>query len=269
MSALTFKEFERREWERKALCYKDTWGTVTTQPIDAVLRMADVRAGTELLDCGSGTGALCARAKTLGARVLGCDYSVEMLRIANQLHPDIVFQREDCTNLSFATSSFDVVTMNYLLLHVAEQDRAIEEAARVLKRGGRLAITLWLPPDKSPGLNLIFSVLKEFADMSVIPPADDIFKFTSATYAAEVFTKFGLQVPRFEIFPTVWHFTSADEFFNSIQAGTRMGGLIELQKPEVKTIIKSAISERINEFADGQGFAIPTPSVIIAANKGA
>jgi hypothetical protein len=52
-----------------------------------------------------------------------------------------------------------------------------------------------------------------------------------------------------------------------VQAGTRIGGLIELQNTEIKKQIKAAILRNIEEFRTDKGYIIPTPSLIVTASK--
>lgn len=262
-----FKTFEMLAWERKALGYSDTWGTVTTQPIEKVLEVAGDVAGKMLLDCGCGPGQLTYIASQKGARVIGGDYSQQMLQIASKNFPDLEFSRQDAEQLTFSDNYFDIVVLNYLLLHVQNQDLVLHEAERVLKPGGKLIYTMWMAPDKSPGLNLIFSAIKRFADMSVIPPAQDLFYYSSELHAREFFNLQRFAELYFSLFPTAWNVSSAEQFFQAIQAGTRMGGLIELQKEEIKRQIKDSILTGIEQFHTQSGYLIPTPSIIVSARK--
>lgn len=263
----SFKSFEQKAWEEKANRYADTWGTVTGQAIPAVLAAAGIKAGSRVLDCGSGPGTLCAEAAALGAEAIGCDYSLEMVRLASERYPTLEFFHEDAEQLSFPANRFDAVTLNYLLLHVAEPERALAEAARVLKPSGRLVYTQWCPPADSPGLTLMFDGIKRYADLSVIPPAEDIFRFSDPLIGRRVLTELKLADIRFEQIPTYWQVRSADDFFAAIQAGTRMGGLIDLQLPEIKELIRQLIFANIEAFKEGDWYKIPTPSVLVSAIK--
>lgn len=262
-----FKKFESAAWERKAPAYDSTWGSVTAQPIDAVLDELNIQPGTTLLDCGCGPGHLCYRASLREAVVTGCDYSHEMVRIAKSLYPGIEFCHGDVEALPFQSGSFDAVVMNYLLLHVPNQDVALLEASRVVKSGGRLAFTIWCSPAESPGLSLIFKPLKQYADMSVIPPAQDIFMYSSPETATAFLSEHGFTDIHARTFETAWHLQNPEMFFEAVQAGTRMGGAIELQTDEVKERIRDAILEDLGRFRSGNEFVIPTPSLIVSALK--
>jgi ubiquinone/menaquinone biosynthesis C-methylase UbiE len=263
-----FKEFERLAWEQKASRYEDTWGSVTQQVIPFVLERAHIQPGDTLFDCGCGPGHLCHAAALRGASVIGGDASHTMIQIASSNYPNLRFQYEDAEQLSFHDATFSVVMLNYLLLHVAHQRQALSETVRILKPGGRLIFTLWQPPQRSPGFALIFSAIQKFADTSVIPPAEDVFQFTDTVQIQTFLKDQGFVDSTIEQFDSSWHVAHAESFFQAIQAGTRMGGMIELQKPEVKEQIRTEILSGLEaQFRAANGFMIPTPSLVVHARK--
>jgi len=265
----SFKEFEQKAWEKKAKLYEDNWGGVTRLPIERILEIAKSAPGQKLLDIGCGPGHLCYAADKSGAEVTGCDLSTQMIAIARANYPKITFKPEDAEKLSFLDSSFDIVTLNYLLLHVPDQKKVLLEALRVLKPNGLLIFTLWKEPSESKALKLIFDSIKKYADTSVIPPADDIFQFAQRERAERFLAASGLNNFAVETVETAWSASSAESFFNAVLSGTRMGGTIELQKEETREKIKTYIIQALKEFKTSSGYLIPMPSVITSARKSA
>jgi SAM-dependent methyltransferase len=88
---------------------------------------------TPVLDVGCGEGEL-ARHLPEGAWV-GLDSSPTML--ANAPGPVV---HGEATALPYPDGSFDSVALLYVLYHLAEPDRALAEAQRVLRPGGLLAV---------------------------------------------------------------------------------------------------------------------------------
>jgi SAM-dependent methyltransferase len=261
----SFKEFEKNAWEVKAFRYKDTWGTVTPQVIPVLLELAGEKKGLKLLDVGCGPGHFCDAATAKGLEVIGADYSKAMVEIASNNFPHIKFHQEDAESLSFENNTFDVVTLNYILLHVADQEKTLLEAKRVLKPGGKVIYSNWVAPSNSPGLELIFGALKEYADMTVIPPAPDSFIFSDLAYAESFFKENNFINITSRLFASAWKFPDGDSFYNAVQAGIRMGGLIELQKPEIKEKIREKILREIEKFKNSEGYIVPTPTLIVSA----
>ncbi|MEO0456471.1 MAG: methyltransferase domain-containing protein [Cyanobacteria bacterium P01_A01_bin.114] len=110
-------------------------------------QQAELSPGMHALDLGCGTGALTFElAKTLyPGTVVGLDASVEMVNhaVAQQQYQQIdnaEFATGCAYDLAFPDNAFDVIYARFLWQHLTEPIRALQEAHRVLKPGGRLCI---------------------------------------------------------------------------------------------------------------------------------
>ncbi len=108
------------------------------------VRLAQVEAGEHVLDVACGTGELTRafRGMTQAERIVGLDYTQEMLDIARTKRdrPGIEYTQGDAMVLPFAEASFDVVSIAFGIRNVQEPAKAIAEFRRVLRPGGRLLI---------------------------------------------------------------------------------------------------------------------------------
>ncbi len=114
------------------------------------LELARVRPGQRILDIGCGRGELVLHCALRGAEAVGIDYSEAAVGLTETtLHaaPDEARERAsvlrmDATELQFASASFDAALMTDVVEHLSphELDRALAEAFRVLKPGGRLIV---------------------------------------------------------------------------------------------------------------------------------
>lgn len=95
-------------------------------------------ANLKILDLCTGTGDLAGilKEKYPQAKIIGVDFSKNMLEIANKKHPDIEFIEADCTILPFEDESFDLCIISFGLRNIENMEKAVTEIFRVLKKGG-------------------------------------------------------------------------------------------------------------------------------------
>jgi len=92
-----------------------------------------------------------------GARrepIFGSDFVEGMLVRAREKaaasHRDVIFAAADALNLPFADASFDLITTAFGFRNLANYEEGLREFARVLKRGGELAILEFTEPERGP-----------------------------------------------------------------------------------------------------------------------
>jgi demethylmenaquinone methyltransferase/2-methoxy-6-polyprenyl-1,4-benzoquinol methylase len=111
-----------------------------------------------LLDLCTGTAdvALMACRRGAAARVVGVDFSHEMLRIGlakiqqKDANGRITLIRGDATRIPLAAGSMDAATIAFGIRNVQQPEMACLELARVVRRGGRLAILEFGLPRTAP-----------------------------------------------------------------------------------------------------------------------
>ena len=100
-------------------------------------REAGLRAGGSALDVACGSGKLTAELAELAGptgRVVGLDFSPEMLTVARREHPSIEFVEGDALRLPFHDSTFDAATIAFGLRNLADPIRGLREMTRVARR---------------------------------------------------------------------------------------------------------------------------------------
>lgn len=95
----------------------------------------------QVLDVGAGTGRLSLALAKAGAKVTALDVSSEMLKILKNKDKKIETVVGDAENLPFEDNTFDFVTAAFLVVHLKDLTTFFDEAYRVLKDGGILAIS--------------------------------------------------------------------------------------------------------------------------------
>jgi demethylmenaquinone methyltransferase/2-methoxy-6-polyprenyl-1,4-benzoquinol methylase len=115
----------------------------------AVARSLDLTPADRVLDLAAGTATSSAALARTGADVVGCDFSLGMLRAA-KAYDGVDLVAGDALRLPFADASFDAVTISFGLRNVADLDRALAELLRVTRPGGRLVVCEFSSPTWAP-----------------------------------------------------------------------------------------------------------------------
>jgi SAM-dependent methyltransferase len=266
-----FTQFEHEGWERVADKYDSTWSSSTRQFIEPLLDAANVSAKMSILDVGCGPGYVSGAVAERGATPIGLDFSKEMIAIAKRMFPRIDFREGDAQNLPFADASFDRVVANFSLLHLTEPERAMAEAARVLKPGGRFAFTTWAKVSENPFVKLVDDAIQAHANIDVdLPPGPPFYLFENEAGFRTAFERVGFDgsTMSFKVHRIEWQVPTAQFVFDAERnAGVRTAGLLARQTPEALRKIQSAIDKSVQRYAKGDGFAIPKGAYIVAASK--
>jgi ubiquinone/menaquinone biosynthesis C-methylase UbiE len=123
----------------------DSWAGGQHERVAA--RLVDVAApqkGEQVLDVGTGTGLVAhlVAPRVSPGSVIGIDLSDNMLALArSKKSKNVQFLGMAAERLIFKPETFDLVTMGEALAYVSDPTDALAEAHRVLRTGGRLAVS--------------------------------------------------------------------------------------------------------------------------------
>lgn len=140
-------EANAETWTRHARAGYDIYRDGLNTP--AFLEMLPPVQGLCGLDIGCGEGSNTRELVRLGARMHAIDVAPTFVRYARDTETaeplDIAYLVADATDLPFASNAFDFATAFMSMMDMADQGRALREAARVLRPGGFLQFSILHP----------------------------------------------------------------------------------------------------------------------------
>lgn len=153
----------------------------------ALVDEAALQAGAIVLDVGCGTGATArAAAEQVGpsGRVLAIDTNPGMLDVARSLSPvpgAVIEWREGrACELPLADASVDVVLCAQTLQFLNDPRRALSDMHRVLKPGGRLAVSLWCDLGENPYFEALVGIVAHRIGRDTAAGLDAAFRLSNA-----------------------------------------------------------------------------------------
>ena len=104
------------------------------------------KPGMKILDIAAGTGSSSRPLFDKGAEVTALDFSHGMIEQGRKQNKNINFVQGDALKLPFEDNSFDVTTISFGLRNTSNTDKALKEALRVTKDGGRIVVAEFSHP---------------------------------------------------------------------------------------------------------------------------
>jgi SAM-dependent methyltransferase len=212
---------------------------------EAVLDAAGVCAGTRVLDVGCGSGLTLVLAARRGALASGLDISPGLLGVARRRLPDADLREGDMEALPFDAAVFDAVLGVNAFQFAGDPLRALREAARVLRPGGRLVASLFAAPERSQA-----TAIHE-AMSALIPPeaeADHAPYALSAPGGLEAaLVRAGLRVVGDSEVPCSWRYESLDDAVAGLLCSA---GGARAKEAAGEAAVRAALRDALSRFLD-------------------
>jgi SAM-dependent methyltransferase len=265
----TFKELELHGWQERASQYDAGAGRMTRNASTHLLDAVEARAPMALLDVCCGPGYNAGGAAARGCTATGVDLAPAMVDEARRRFPAATFATCDAEALAFPDRSFDAVICGFGILHLPEPEKAIVEAFRVLRPGGRYAWTVWCGPERAQLSGIAQHAIAAHADMNVpMPPAPPREQFSDAAAARAALEAAGFVDVRSEELPLIWRGERPEDVWEWYDRGTvRTAALLNLQTAAVRERIRAAIVAEAARFRTPDGIVVPNYAIMHVARK--
>lgn len=174
------------------------------QPVrDEIIRVLKPNGTDVILDVASGTGepGLAIASRLTGGMVIITDLSEDMLSMARenaarQRIGNIDTWACDACDLPFADNTFDAISCRLGFMFFHDIPRAAREMVRVLKPGGRIAVSVWSIPEKNPWLSSLQDTLQNNPGLPGGTCMPELFRCAQEGFLAGLFQQAGLNNTR-------------------------------------------------------------------------
>jgi ubiquinone/menaquinone biosynthesis C-methylase UbiE len=232
---------------------------------------AQVAAGEGVLDVACGTGVV-ARVAAFRAgpsgRVTGVDLNGGMIAVARTLPLPagiaIDWLQRDALDLALPDAGYDVVLCQQGLQFFPDKLRALREMRRVLRQGGRLALSTWNgagPYSAAVGEALARLVspetARQFCASRQVPPAEDMIRLVEEAG----FSRVDVRVARRDI-----HLPPLDRFALDHLAATPVAAAVAAADERVRQNIGASVSAQLQQYADRGGVTYAEETHILTAH---
>ncbi|MFJ9380594.1 class I SAM-dependent methyltransferase [Streptomyces sp. NPDC101455] len=258
-----FDTAERAMWAGRADAYAASLARLCAYPVPELLDAAQIETGTHVLDVGTGTGTAALAALARGARVCAVDADAGMVAVARAV--GVEADVAALPQLPFPDGEFEAVIGNFVINHVGRPRAALTELRRVLKPGGRVALTLW-GARRGAGQELFgraFAAAEAVipADLPRLDPAED-FARTADGFARLLREAGFMDAGAREL--EWYHRTTLDEWWGGPAAGVATAGLVVTSQDAGTVVrIRREYERLAGEFAAGEHeLALPHIAVL-------
>ncbi|MGW7531293.1 class I SAM-dependent methyltransferase [Amycolatopsis sp. NPDC054798] len=194
-----------------------------------------------VLDLGCGAGGFVRLAGSHGVPVSGLDSSAALIEIARDRHPLGTFRVGDMERIPFRRGEFGAVTA-FNSLHFARNPAiVVEEAKRVTRPGGQIAVTAWGPL-------LSCDAMAYFLDLGgLLPPAaprtEPVPDLTEPAAVRQLLSCAGLDVPPERTLSCPWQYPDLETALRGLlSTGPAAAAISHVGRKRVAEIVTGSIS---------------------------
>jgi SAM-dependent methyltransferase len=260
-------------WERRRAQLADALSPVR----DWLVGELAPRHGETVLELGAGTGDTGFEVAAIvgaGGRLISSDFSADMLEVARRRGAEtglsnVDYRVIDAESIDLDTDSVDGVLCQSGYMLMAEPGAALAETRRVLRPGGRVALSVWGTPERNPWGAIGAMILVQRGHMSPPRPgAPGVFSMASEERTRELLEGAGFTNVRTEEVPVLFAFRDLDDYESWAMevAGPLAMVLRGLAKTE-REALRVELADAFTPFAAANGgYELPGVALCAAAS---
>ncbi|HEU4458508.1 MAG TPA: methyltransferase domain-containing protein [Methylibium sp.] len=271
MDARLQRRVQRHGWDLASGGYQRLWGGQLAPAHRAVLAAAALAPGERVLDvaCGSGQLSLAAaHAVGAGGWVLATDLAERMVDAARDRARALGLAgfdaaRMDGEALTLADAGFDAVLCSLGLMYMPEPERALREAHRVLRPGGRFVAAVWGERSRCAWAS-VFGIVDAEVVSDVCPL---FFRLGARDALARACTDAGFASVRLERIDITLDYASGAEACDAAFSGGPVALAWSRFSPQARERACERYLGSIEPWRLGARFRVPGEIVVVSAAK--
>jgi SAM-dependent methyltransferase len=269
-----YREYTRTTWNESAEAYVGLMKNLEPFRSDLVARL-DPQPGERVLDMGTGPGEpaiTIARLVGPSGHVTGIDLSENMVSIAQRVatargERNVVFRTMDCGDLKLADGSFDAVVSSFGFQIFTDPEAAAKEALRVLRPGGRIAVSVWSTGDRVPWIHAIIGPMLEYAEPDETGYIPTPYETGGPGEMVAFLERAGFRDTHEERRQHSFRFDDEAAYLGAILKATPIGHSLSEEPEETQKEVLRKTRENLQAWRVSEGLSIPGEAVIVLARK--
>jgi ubiquinone/menaquinone biosynthesis C-methylase UbiE len=226
-----------------------------------------LQPGETVLELGAGTGETGFEAAAIlgeGGRLISTDFSPEMVEVARRRGTELGlgnadYRAIDAERIQLDSGSVDGVLCQSTYMLVADPGAALGETRRVLRPGGRLALSVWGAPDRNPWASIGGMILIERGHLPPPEPeAPGVFSMASEERSRALLDGAGFKSVRTEEVPVRFAFRDLDDYVQWVIDVAGPFAIVVRGLPEdERDVLMARLREAFVPFGADGGYELP------------
>jgi ubiquinone/menaquinone biosynthesis C-methylase UbiE len=232
--------------------------------------------GETVLELGAGTGEPGFEAAAIlgeDGRLISTDFSPEMVEVARRRGTElglgnVDYRVIDAERIELDSGSIDGVLCQSTYMLVADPAAALAETRRVLRAGGRLALSVWGAPERNPWASIGGMILVERGHMPPPEPeAPGVFSMASEERTRALLDGAGFSSVRTEEVPVRFAFHALDDYEQWVIDVAGPFAMVVRGLPEdEREVLRARLREAFVPFATDAGYELPGVALCAVAS---
>ncbi len=241
-----------------------------------MIRELAPRPGDTVLELAAGAGDTGFEAAAIvgeRGRLISTDFSPEMVEVARRRGAELElgnvdYQVMDAERIERDADSVDGVLCRFGYMLMADPQAALSETRRVLRPGGRLALSVWSAPERNPWLTILAGTLIEGGHVPPPDPGDpNPFSMASKEGTRAALEEAGFDAVLAEEVSVLFAFSDVEDYvsYATDTAGPFAVVLRALSEGE-REALKEELRKGLAPFAADRGYELPGVALSAAAS---